>query len=116
MPDLLPRLKQANQKLSTVVALLSSSPAAKVAITPDLLAAAFTEILRVGEWLQQGGIRDSDPETDIEIRQYRSHLEQLRVLMPCLHAQLLTERARLEAERSHLETASAWAEVSHTTR
>lgn len=116
MSDLLPRLKRANQTLSTVVTLLSSGPSANAVITPNLLESILTEILGVGESLQHRGIPDSDPEVDIQIHQYRSHLEQLRTLMPYLHAQLLTERAHLEAERSHLETASAWAEVSHTTR
>ncbi len=116
MSDLLERLQQANRKLGAAVTLLNSQSSPTVALAPAQLGVILTELLRVGEALQQGKPRNRDPEIDIEIRQYRSHLEQLRVLMPCLHAQLLTERARLEAERSHLEMASAWAEVSRTSR
>jgi hypothetical protein len=49
------------------------------------------------------------------IRQYRNHLERLRGLLPFLHAGLLTQRARLESERSHLEAATAWTGASRST-
>jgi hypothetical protein len=116
VPELLQRLNQANQTLSKVLALLTNGGSGQVAITPDDLAGMLAELLRVGEWLKDRRIRENDSEVAWAIREYRGHLELLGMLMPSLHAQLLTERARLEAERSHLEAASAWAGTSRDTR
>jgi len=35
--------------------------------------------------------------------------------MPAIHAHLLEERARLEAERTRIESAAQWAQGSHQT-
>jgi hypothetical protein len=114
MSDLLQRLERANRTLGMVLDLMSAGE--QLAITPDHLAGILTELLQVGECLQDRDAVATDPEVDTAIRQYRGQLEQLRALMPSLHARLLTERVRLEAERSHLESANSWAEISHTTR
>ncbi len=116
MSELLGRLKQANHTLGEVLNLMTLGGGQQIGITPDHFAAILGEILQVGAWLQDRDPVEDDPEAQAAIRLYRSHLEQLRALMPSLHARLLTERVRLEAERSHLENASAWAETSHSTR
>jgi len=114
MPDLLQRLERANRILGKVLDLMSAGD--QLAITPDHLAAILTELLQVGECLQDRGVVPTHPAVDAAVRQYRGQLEELRALMPSLHARLLTERVRLEAERSHLENANSWVEISHTTR
>ena len=114
MSDLLQRLEQANRTLAKVLDLMSTGE--QLTITPDHLAGILTELLHVGECLQDRGVATTYPEVNAAIRQYRCQLEQLRALMPSLHARLLTERVRLEAERSHLESANSWAEISHATR
>jgi hypothetical protein len=87
-----------------------------IRITPDHLSILLSELLRVGERVQSGGVPENDPELSAAVHQYRKLLERLRDLLPSLQACLLTERARLEAERSHLEAAYAWAESSKYTR
>ncbi len=116
MTELLQRLNHANQTLGKVLTLLTAGGSGQVAITPKHLAGMLTEMLEVGERLKDRSARENDPEVARAVRDYRGHLEHLRTLMPSLHAQLLTERVRLEAERSHLEAASAWAGSSRNTR
>jgi hypothetical protein len=113
--DLLQRLKVANQNLSQLIQLLLPSDSPREPIGPDHLAVVLTEILTVGEWLQNGRVPGDDVGLAAAIRQYRNHLERLRGLLPSLHADLLTERARLESERSHLEAATAWTGASRST-
>jgi hypothetical protein len=48
-----------------------------------------------------------------ELARYCLRLEQLRHLLPTLHAQLLTERSRLQAEKKHLEATATWARSAH---
>ena len=115
MPELLDRLNRANEHLARVLGLLTEAPAAGVPLTPEHLSNMLIELLSIGERLQRRHA-EHDPELANAIRVYRQHLERLRACLPCLHAQLLTERARLEAERSHLEAASAWAGSSRRTR
>jgi len=50
-----------------------------------------------------------------ESLEYRSHLEQLKHLLPDLHLRLLAEKARLEAANKHLAAAAAWAQSSTKT-
>jgi hypothetical protein len=115
LSEFLQILRHANRNLAEVLNLLGSGASA-IPITADDLARVLTELLRVGEVLQNKPLPEAHPELAAEIRKYRSQLEQLRALMPSLQAQLLVERARLEAERSHLEASSAWAEVCRNTR
>ena len=44
-----------------------------------------------------------------ELEDYRQRLQKLLYLLPSFHAQLLTERCRLQAEKDHLEATAAWA-------
>ena len=111
MSELLVCLNHANQNLQRLLEMLAGDDDVH-AITSDGLASILTELLRVGEHIQNEPPAKRDPEISCAIRVYRGHLERLHFLMPTLHARLLTERARLEGERSHLEAASAWAGTS----
>ena len=105
-------LQHANQRLERLLKGHNRPDVYRTESRQEDLAAVLSEILQVGEWLARHEFPAGDPELARELSHYRIHLEQMRDLMPVLHAELLTERARLEAERSHLESASAWAEAS----
>jgi hypothetical protein len=109
---LLLNLQHANQLLEGLLARHDREEQDLIRSGHEDLAAVLSEILHVGECLARQDYAEGDPRLITELNRYRSHLERLRGLMPLLHAELLTERARLEAERSHLESASAWAEAS----
>jgi hypothetical protein len=111
--ELLNRLLHANHTLGQLVEMLSASP---TRITPEHLTMLLSELLRVGARIQAERIPENDPTLDLALHQYRTHLECLRDLLPSLQASLLTERAKLEAERSHLESAYAWAESTRCTK
>ena len=115
MVEVLEPLNRANRNLGRLLDLLEADPSVRRGIAPDDLAVILTELLRVGEWLHGGSIPKNNPEVARALAQYRASLDRLRSLMPFLHTQLLTERARLETERSHLEAASAWAGTSRQT-
>jgi len=114
MSVILEGLQGANRRLRLVLeAIEDTGPAIRV--TPEQLAALLEELLRVGEWLRSGAIRDPGPAVARELDEYRKHMERLRRLMPSVQACLLTERARLEADRAHLKAAAAWAGGSQST-
>jgi hypothetical protein len=81
------------------------------------MAGLLSELLRAGMGLRAEPLpaRGFDPELDEEIDQYRRHVEHLRDLLPSIHRQLLAERARLEAQRSRVQAAAAWARASRQT-
>jgi ABC-type transporter Mla subunit MlaD len=108
------RVQHANQNLGKLVDKLAADEE-RIRITPENLSVLLSELLRVGERVQSGGVPENDPELSAAVQQYRNLLERLRDLLPSLQACLLTERARLEAERSHLEAAHAWAATSKYT-
>lgn len=115
MSDLLQRLNIANANLARLLECLRGDSSVQGAIHSDHLALILSELLRVGEWLHNRSVPSGDPKLAAAIAAYRSYLEQLSRLMPLLHVQLLTERARLEAERCHLEAAAGWAGTSRQT-
>ena len=115
MSQLLERVQHANQNLGQLVDMLAADQE-RIRITPEHLSILLAELLRVGETVQSEGVPENDPELSMALHQYRQHMERLRELLPSLQACLLNERARLEAERSHLEAACAWTESSKHTR
>jgi hypothetical protein len=52
------------------------------------------------------------PELQNESLEYRSNLEQLKLLLPDFQVRLLAEKSRLEEAKSHLALAAAWAGAS----
>lgn len=101
-------LQDANHRLALLIQALTPNPVPHP-MSAEHMSAALAEVLRVGEWLRGGLAKQTTGGMPEALRQYREHLEQLRRLLPGLHAQLLTERSRLEGERAHLESAAAWA-------
>jgi len=99
-------IREVNQKLGQFAdALQRTSPL----LTAEQMAEVLAEIVRVGEWTRAGLARDADPRLSEELGRYHLLLEQLRQALPLLHARLLTERSRLQAESAHLDASAAWA-------
>lgn len=101
-------LEKTNCRLQQLLEILGPAQESS-AVNPQHMAAVFAEVMRVGEWLRNGLARNAEGRMAEELARYHRHLAQLRQLLPRIHGQLLTERARLEAERTHLEAAAAWA-------
>jgi hypothetical protein len=110
------KVRHASQSLAQLLDSMASCPAGPGSVSAEVLATAFSEVSKVGAILNERAVTSSDPELEEAFRGYRVLLERLRASMPDLQARLLTERARLEAQRSHLENANIWAEVSRLTR
>jgi hypothetical protein len=101
-------IEDANHKLHRLLDILRPEQQSFSA-GAEHMAAALEEVIRVGEWLRAGLAMKAEGRMAEELERYRAYLEQLRQLLPGVHAQLLTERSRLEIERAHLEAAAAWA-------
>jgi len=56
-----------------------------------------------------------DEQVRAEILHYRQNLEQLEEVLPRIHHVLLSERARLEAQRTHMEAVAGWTDSSKST-
>jgi hypothetical protein len=108
-------LHEANLRLRFWLDSLVLDQADTAPVSPEQMAALLSELLRAGEWLRTGQAKTKDLERDEKVREYRGHLEQIRDLLPTIHRQLLLERARLEAERTRVEFAAAWAQGSRQT-
>jgi hypothetical protein len=100
------RIQHANRNLGQLVEMLATDQK-RNRLTLEHLSILLAELLGVGETVQREGVPENDPELAMALHEYRQHLKRLRELLPLLQACLLTERARLEAERSHLEAAYA---------
>jgi hypothetical protein len=81
------------------------------------MATLLSELLSAGATLRAQPIpaRGDDPELDLEMASYRQTVELLRDVLPSIHRQLLAERARIEAQRARVQSASAWAHASRQT-
>jgi hypothetical protein len=86
-------------------------------VTPEHMAALLSELLRAGTELRSQPIpqKGNDPALDLELETYLSTVERLRVLLPTIHAHLLAERARLEAQQARVRSAAEWARASRQT-
>jgi len=99
-------IKEVNQKLAQFAdALQRTSPS----LTAEQMAEVLAEVVRIGEWTRAGLTQNTDGRMAEELERYHLLLEQLRQSLPILHARLLTERSRLQAESAHLDASVAWA-------
>jgi hypothetical protein len=100
-------IQDTNQRLDVLIEILRPAQNS-LSATPEHMAAVLAEVLRAGEWMRVGLARNAEGCMADELERYRLRLEQLRHLLPTLHAQLLTERSLLQAEKNHLEATAAW--------
>jgi hypothetical protein len=91
----------------------SASPQPRAA-SPQQMAGLLAELMRAGEWLRSLPAA-RDEAVELELSEYRKHVERLRNLLPTIHGALLRERGRLEQERARVESAAAWARGSRQT-
>ena len=117
MSKLLQNLRGANHRMSFWLESMAIQPGQPTGATPQNMAALLSELLRTGAGLRAEplGPRGDDPELDFELAEYRKYVERLRELLPCIHTQLLAERARLEAQRARVRSAAEWARSSRQT-
>jgi len=101
-------MAEVNRKLTQFLDTLQPTRASH-SVTPEQMSAVFAELVRVAEWKRAGAAQHAQGPLAEELSRYHRLLEQLRQVLPSLHARLLTERSRLQAERTHLDAASAWA-------
>ena len=74
----------------------------------------FSTLLHGADLIRQSGGPES-AAIACDIQEYRGLLERLRRVLPIVQAELLADRARLEARRSHVEAAAAWTDASRKT-
>jgi len=110
-------LRETNQRLRHWLDCMITERGQLSVATPDRITALLSELSRAGAELrvQPFPAKGTDPELDAELEQYRGNVERLRDLLPSIHSQLLVERARLEAQRAHVQSAAEWARASRQT-
>jgi hypothetical protein len=113
------KLRQTNTRLRSWLEDLIPDLTQKEMLPPppasQLIANLLSELLQAGQCLRSDGPQPRSAELEAEIAQYRRNVERLRDLLPAIHRCLLSERARLEAERKRVELALEWAQSSRQT-
>ncbi len=109
-------LHETNQRLRSWLDLRVTEGGQRAATAEDITG-LLSELLHAGAELRAHPIPapGTDPELDAELSQYRRNVERLRELLPSIHSQLLVERARLEAQRARVQSATEWARASRQT-
>jgi hypothetical protein len=114
--DTVATLRVANASLRAGLTRLQLEQNASAPLRPEDLSSLLTKLLRNADCLRSMPA-DSAPDAELEkaISEYRSTLEQLAHILPRVHGQLLTEKARLEIARAHVTATAAWAQASKKT-
>jgi hypothetical protein len=83
----------------------------QASVSLEQMSAVLSDLMSTGACLRANPIpaKGTDPELDDELERYRQNVERLREILPSLHAQLLKERARIEAQRSRVHSTEEWA-------
>jgi hypothetical protein len=115
MPQSVQQLQVINHRVRDFIDRLGHVPNLQPELDPDQVVELLNSVLRAGECLRAEVASAPDPAWQAETLHYRKNLERLRGILPLLDVQLRAERARLEAERTHLEAASGWAASSRQT-
>jgi hypothetical protein len=115
-PSLLQTIRRSNRRLGFYLESIAARPGSKV-VTPEQMGALLSELLTAGAGLRAQPLpaKGNDLELDTELAEYRRQVERLRDLLPTVHRALLTERARIEAQRSRLHSAGEWVRASRQT-
>ncbi len=115
MPALFNLLHDTNRRLSFCLDNISAKHQAEV-VTPAQMSTLLSDLLAAGAGLREQGLpADNDRELESELAEYRRQIERLRDLLPSIHRALLAERARVEAQRTRLQSASEWMRTSRQT-
>jgi hypothetical protein len=54
-------------------------------------------------------------ELEQQLSKFRQHLEQLKLILPALHARLLAEQTRLSQTQTQFNAAAAWIQANQKT-
>jgi hypothetical protein len=114
--DILRRLRESNARLAVLVDNLVADRASAQAAaqTSQQMSSLLSELIHAGQCTRQLPER-REPEVQEQLDAYRKSVEHLRNVLPLIHQSLLRERARLEQERTRIESAAAWAHSSRQT-
>jgi len=120
MPVLTPmllaqNLQQSSDRLRFWMDCLFPDHGGPITATPEQMVGLLSELLRAGEWLRAGLPQEKNSQLQAALDEYRRNMERLRELLPSIHRQLLSERARLEGARVQVESAVEWARGTHQT-
>lgn len=107
-------LHETNERMNAWLSSLVPAGTSVRPATPEQMNGILSELMRVGQFLRAAQ-HEPDSTVQQELGIYRKHVEQLRSLLPSIHATLLHERARLEQERQRLNSASEWVRASRQT-
>jgi hypothetical protein len=113
MASLLLNLRDTNRRLSFWLDGMVT-PREPAVATPEQMAGLLSELLRAGTWLRGERLpaTGGDADLNLELERYRGNVERLRDLLPAIQSELLAERARLEAQRTRVQSAAEWARAS----
>ena len=84
-------------------------------IAEGLLRSLLTDLDLAATLVRDIASRAPDRVAQQEVTQYREHLLGIREALPGIQLRLLSEHSRLTAQRTHLQGATAWAEISRKT-
>jgi hypothetical protein len=115
MPDDgLATLRAVNKNLKSALVRFRPEQQHCSAIKPQELSDLRSAILHAADCVR-GISPQVAPELKNESLEYRSNLEQLKLLLPDFQVRLLAEKSRLEVAKAHVAAAAAWAGGSTTT-
>jgi hypothetical protein len=109
------RLREVNDKLRARLDRLPGGYHSSTVVAPTEFTDLLAELQRATHCLRNLPATALDAEMSGEISEYRSHVQELRKIVPSLQGRLLIEKARLETVRTHVVKAAAWAEGSKKT-
>ena len=114
--DDLATLRAINKYLRSALVRLRPERQHCSAIKPQDLSDLSSKIRRAADCTRRISFDPLAPaELKNESLEYRRNLEQLKHLLPDLQIRLLTEKSRLELEKSHVAAAAAWVGASTRT-
>jgi len=105
-------MRLVNRHLRPAVTRLQCEQERCGAIAPTEFADLLGELRHASDCLRNLPVASlPDDEMAREVSEYKSHLAQLRNLLPSAHGRLLIEKARLENARVHVARAAAWTQA-----
>jgi len=111
-------LRETNSRLRDCLDCLTADPAspheAEPVVRPQELAVLLSELMRAGARLRSLPEK-KDAALEFELGAYRTQVERLRDFLPAIQRSLLRQRARIEQERSRVQSAVEWARRSRQT-
>jgi hypothetical protein len=110
-------LRETNRRLGFWLHSIATKNKQTSVVTPEIMAGLLSELLGAGVGLRAHALPapGQDRELDSELEEYRRQVERLRDLLPVIQKQLLAERARIEGQRSRIQSVAQWVRASRQT-